>query len=169
MERSDGALRFCPQPKAHADFEADPLGQMDRRLRFAPIGVKAGIAELNGIGRELIESSPEGGKACSQGPIMGDQALQQRQEFVNSRHDETEFLKQCLEVLLSRLLAVKTDFVMSGRAELCQAVGDAEIAFGLADPSGRQLFHVKPFLWPRSRARTNRLLPAANLDSPESG
>ena len=77
---------------------------------------------------------------------MGDQSLQQQKEFMNSRHDESEFLKQCFEVFLSRLLALKTDFVMNRRPELGQAFGGAEIAFGLAHPSGRQLFHTEPFL-----------------------
>jgi hypothetical protein len=73
--------------------------------------------------------------------------MQELLEIVCLRNRLIQFLEQRLQVLFSRLLAVKTNLVMKPPSTLLQFVCGLVVVFGLGHPFARRGLHREPCPW----------------------
>ena len=77
--------------------------------------------------------------------VVWQQQKQQIDENVGSRNRLHEFLEERLEILLCRLLAMKTDYVIEPFRFRVEALCGLPIGFGLLDPLHGLTLHITPF------------------------
>src|SRR5712692_2952358 len=82
-------------------------------------------------------------------------------QIVGSWNCQARLLKQCLKVLLGRLLAMKADLIMKWLASARGLYGQAVIAFGLPHPGAGGLFHKELCLVPQFPYGRSHLPPTA--------
>ena len=69
-------------------------------------------------------------------------------ENLRARNRLTEFLEKCLQILLGRLLRMKTNFVMMRLTSLREFLGDGEVGLRFSYPRGGELVHTALCLSP---------------------
>jgi len=124
-----------------------------RRFRLPLGGRIIRIPDVDGIVGQYGQSPSQ----ANERRVKRDQLMEQAEKVVGLRHDQTLLLKECLQVLLRALLAMKADEVMKRRLSAVQVGGAAEVVFRLAHPSHGRSFHRGPFPASSPRSETRHL------------
>jgi hypothetical protein len=106
--------------------------------------MKAGIAIFDGESRKASQATADSLKSGVTGQQQGQKIIQ----FMHPGDGKAPLLQKGLEKFLGSLLAVKANFIVRGWTQTGQVSGDAQIAFGLANPRRSELFHTGRRLWP---------------------
>ena len=101
---------FAPRPtalwrqtQARAGLASNAFGMAKCRLHPPRGGSDAGVAKLDGVSSEALETPPE----RRQRAVVRQEHVEKIAEIMGSRHGDPEFVQQRLEVLFRCLLAVK--------------------------------------------------------------
>ena len=100
----------------------------------------SGVSVIHGESGERDERTPQ----RLQCRIVGQQEKEKLIQVVRSWNREAEFLKERLQVLFGRLLAVETDEIVQCRLTPSQLACAPGVGLGLANPSRGEPVHTAP-------------------------
>src|SRR5205807_6010046 len=137
-----------PWPIAALEIQDLQRKHPHKSLRFSSSSVTWASVVTRVTGFDCkIRKEKQAAPQRTQSRMMRTQLSQKPFEFVGLFHRDREFFQQCLQVLLSRLLAVKADLVMKRLACVGEFRGGLIVGFGLAHPLARGFFHIRLFPW----------------------